>query len=66
MRLVGFIILLFGSGLIYYGYSQNSSWSSQILYVLGSGKVNPGTPLIVFGAIAAVVGIILLICYAKK
>lgn len=66
MRFAGLIILLFGSGLIYYGYSQNSSWSSQLLSVLGSGKTNPGTPLIIFGIVVSMIGIVLLVCCEKK
>lgn len=63
MLLVGIVMFLAGGGLLLYGYEKNSSWSAQLLSALGSGTTNPGTPLIIAGAILALVGLGILIYY---
>lgn len=66
MKLVGIIILLFGGGLLYYGYEKNSDWSAQIISFLSSGGTNPGTPLIIAGVVLILVGLGLLLYSIKQ
>lgn len=66
MKLVGVIVLLFGGGLLYYGYEKNSNWSAQVMSLLSRGGINPGTPLIIAGAILILVGLGLLLYSIKQ
>ena len=61
------VILLVGGGVfLIYGFLQNSSLEAQFLSMLGSGRLNPGTPFMIAGGIALVLGVILLVLASKK
>lgn len=65
--MIASIVLLVGGGLsLLYGFMQNGSLEAQIMSAFGSGKLNPGTPFMVIGGIALVVGIILLVVANQK
>ena len=66
MLIIGIILLLAGSGSLIYGITQNNSGSAQWKSLLSSGSTNPGTVFIVIGAIAAVVGLVLVIIGAMS
>ena len=58
---LGLVLLLGGSVSLIYGIIQNNSASAQWNSFLSSGSANPGTVFIVIGAIAAVLGLALII-----
>lgn len=66
MTIAGIILALLGAVSCVYGITQNNSFESQLGSLLSSGSTNPGTTFIVIGAVAAVIGIVLLIIGLSK
>ena len=52
--------------LLIVGISQNNSLKAQLASLLGSGKVNPGTPWIVIGILLIVAGAVFFVADRKK
>ncbi len=48
------------------GASMNNSLEAQLSSLFGGGGVNPGTPWIIIGIIAAIVGLVLLVIGIMK
>lgn len=66
MVIIGIILMVAGAISAIYGVTQNSSLEAQLGSFLSSGSVNPGTPWIVIGVIALLVGLVLLIMGLRK
>lgn len=66
MVIIGIILMVAGAISAIYGVTQNSSLEAQLVSFLSSGSVNPGTPWIVIGVIALLVGLVLLIMGLRK
>ena len=66
MLAFGVILLIAGSCSMIYGITQNNSTSAQMRSFLSNGSVNPGTVFIVIGAIAAALGLVLIIISSTK
>lgn len=66
MVIIGIILMVAGAFSAIYGVTQNSSLEAQLGSLLSSGSVNPGTPWIVIGVIALLVGLVLLIMGLRK
>ena len=66
MMVAGIVLLICGGVSLLYGLIQNSSLQAQLMSALGSGTLNPGTPFMVVGAIAAAVGIVLMVLASRK
>lgn len=66
MIIVGIILILAGGASAVYGVTQNNSWEAQLSSLFNSGSSDPGTMWIIIGAIAFVVGLVLLIAGISK
>ena len=66
MVIIGIILMVAGAISAIYGIAQNNSLEAQLGSFLSSGSVNPGTPWIVIGVIALLVGLVLLIMGLRK
>lgn len=66
MCILGIIIMVSGGALISYGSSLNNSFEAQLNSLLSSGATDPGTVWITFGALGAVLGLVLLIFSFRK
>lgn len=66
MIIAGIILIVVGAATIIYGVSLNNSVEAQLEALLGSGTTDPGTIWIIIGAVAAVIGVILLITGMTK
>jgi hypothetical protein len=61
MTIAGILMILLGSGSLFFGYQQNNSLEAQWNSLMGTGVINPGTPFMIGGTILVAIGIILLI-----
>jgi predicted Zn-ribbon and HTH transcriptional regulator len=61
MYILGAIIIALGIGSVFYGNELNSSIEAQMEAVWNTGKANPGNIWLILGAIAIVIGVILII-----
>ncbi len=66
MLVIGILLVLAGAGSTIFGIVQNNDLERQMESIFESGTANPGTVWIVVGAVALVVGIILLVVNFKK
>lgn len=66
MCILGIIVMVSGGALISYGSSLNNSLEAQLNSLLSSGATDPGTVWITFGALGAVLGLVLLIFSFRK
>ncbi len=66
MLVLSIILIVAGAGSLIFGYTQNNSLERQLETLFSTGNSNPGTTWIIIGAIAAVVGVILLIASMSK
>ena len=67
MIILGILLIIFGSGSLYWGSAQNNSLESQLISMFEKGTVNPGTPFIIIGGIGLAIGLIfLLVSLIKK
>jgi hypothetical protein len=61
MTIFGIVMIILGSGSLFFGYYQNNSLEAQWNSILGSGVINPGTPFMIGGTILVVIGVIVLV-----
>lgn len=66
LRIFGIIMMVAGAGLMSYGSNLNNSLEAQLNSLLSSGSTNPGTAWVTFGALGAVLGLVLLIASFRK
>lgn len=66
LRIFGIILMVTGAGLMSYGSNLNNSLEAQLNSLLSSGSTNPGTAWVTFGALGAVLGLVLLIASFRK
>ena len=66
MLIGGILLLIAGAISCVVGITQNNNLEAQVTSLMNSGNANPGTIFIVIGAIAAAVGLILLILGLKN
>jgi hypothetical protein len=66
MFILGIILALLGAGSLVFGFIQNNSLEAQFTSFISSGSVDPGTLWIIIGAVAAVLGIILIVIGKRR
>lgn len=66
LRIFGIILMVAGAGLMSHGSNLNNSLEAQLNSLLSSGSTNPGTAWVTFGALGAVLGLVLLIASFRK
>ena len=66
MTISGIILSIAGVVSLILGIVKNNNVESQLESIFENGVANPGTPFIIVGAIAAVIGIVLVIAGMSK
>lgn len=66
MIILSVILMLAGAASAVFGIIQNNDMELQMESIFSDGVANPGTVWIVVGAVALIVGIILLIIHFTK
>ncbi len=66
MKVLGIVCIVLGGIAAVFGYVQNNSLSSQLTSLFSSGSLNPGTPFIVIGLVAIVLGVVLCVLGSRK
>ena len=66
MFILGIILTLLGVGSLVFGLMQNNSLEAQFTSLLSSGSVDPGTIWIIAGAIAVILGLVLIILGKRR
>jgi hypothetical protein len=66
MKVGGIILIVLGGILALLGFAVNSNPDMQLVSFISGHGENPGTPLIVIGVIAIVVGVVLIVLKSKK
>ena len=66
MFILGIILTLLGVGSLVFGLMQNNSLEAQFTSLLSSGSVDPGTIWIIAGAVAVILGLVLIILGKRR
>lgn len=66
MLILSIILMLAGAASAVFGIMQNNDMELQMESIFSDGTANPGTVWIVIGAVALVVGVVLLVIHFTK
>lgn len=66
MKVLGIVCIVLGGIAAVFGYMQNNSLESQLSSLFTSGAINPGTPFIVIGIVAVILGVVLCVLGSRK